>query len=402
MALFVLCGAAHAGLPSREGAPAHPAPPRPLLAAPADTAGEAPLIVPGRPAADTAAESRATKARAQLRLGQALESQGMPGPAIMAYRNATLLEPSVPEANYRMGLLFLTRQRVAEATQCFALEVKHHPGNLDARRELGLGLARLGKHPRAIAELGRVTRERPGDGEGWRALGFAYSLAGRDREAEQAFRRALRLPPERADEHRDLGVLLAHLGRTREARAEYRRAVALDPKDGSAWLDLANLERREGRLEQALADYREAEARDSSVLAMRGQIEMLAGLERQAEAGEVYRRWLKAHPEDHDTRLAAVRWFDGSGRKDVALEIARDGVRHDAPSGVAHLILGMALEASGETRAALFELREAESLYDGAGDKDRIRRLISAMRAAAADSLKALFEADSVSHGGAR
>jgi tetratricopeptide (TPR) repeat protein len=396
-ALFALALALAPAAPARHSA----APPAPAVA-PADTgeSAPAPLLVPGRPPApDTAAESRLARARKQYELGRTFESAGGRAPAIAAYRNAVYLDPTIEDANYRMGRLFLTVGQVGEAVRCFAAEVEHHPGRADAARELGLGLARLGEHARAIAQLELLTQRRPDDGESWRALGFAYSAAGRPRDAEAALRRAIALPPDDAGEHRDLGALLAGRGRIDEARTEYRRAMAIDPKDAAVWVNLANLERRLQRAEPALADYREAERRDSTLsLAMQGEIQTLRDLGRNAEAGAVYRRLLAIHPEDLASRLDAVRLFDGLGRKDIALELARDGVRHDHASGDAHLLLGMALQASGDTRTALTEMRTGEALFRDPTGRGRAGALIASLRAEAPDSLRALFTADSVAH----
>jgi len=360
----------------------------------------APLLVPGRPGpGDTLGPNRPRRAREQYRLGRSLEQMGSPAAAIAAYRSAVRLDPTIPDANLRMGQLFLGHDQLEEAVKCFAAEVLHHPGNVTATRELGLTLARLGETRRAIAQLESLTRRRPNDGDCWQALGFAYLAAKRARAAEIALRRAIVLPPSRADKHRDLGAVLAARGKEREAREQYQRAIALAPRDATSWVNLANLERRDGRLEPALEDYREAERRDSSLaLALQGQIETLRDLGRHDEAGAAYRRWLRVQPADHTARLEAVRFFDSIGRRDIGVEVARDGVRQNERSGDAHLLLGMALASAENPRAALSEIRKAEALFTTAAERGRARQLIAGLRAQASDSLRELFAADSAEH----
>ena len=360
----------------------------------------APLLVPGRPApADTLRKSAVARAREQYGVGRVFERQRMRAPAIAAYRNAVRLDPTIADANYRMGMLFLGIDQLQEAVRCFRAEVHQHPANAPAVRELGLGLARLGETERAIALLESLTRRRPNDGDSWQALGFAYLAAKRPRDAEIALRRAVMLAPPRADKHRDLGAVLAAREKQKEAREQYRRALALDPKSATTWVNLANLDRRTGNLERALGNYREAERQDSTLgLAFEGQVQTLRDLGRADEAAAVYRRWLEDQPADHAVRLEAVRFLDSIGRKDIALEIARDGVRRGERSGDAHLILGMALASSGSTRAGLGEMRKAEAFYGAPAEKARARQLIAALRAAVPDSLQPLFEADSTEH----
>ena len=360
----------------------------------------APLLVPRKGAtADTTARRRARHAREQYLLGRSFERSGAPDSAIAAYRNADRLDPEIPDANYRMGMLFLGVGQQDEAVRCFQAELRYHTSNADASRELGLALARLGRHEQAVAQLERLVRRRPNDGDAWQALGFAYMAANRARAAEIALRRAIVLPPNRADKHRDLAVVLAGRGNAKEARVEYQRAIALAPADPTPWVNLGNLERRAGDPEKALERYREAEKRDSTLgIAFQGEIEALIDLRRESEAGDVYRRWLRARPDDPGARLAAIRFYDRIGRKDVAIEIARDGVRQRPRSAEGHLLLGMALEAAGQTRAALDEMRRAEDLFPDNQGRDRARALIAALRSGAADSLHDLFAADSAAH----
>jgi len=358
----------------------------------------APLLVPGRVSlADTAGRSREALARQQYEKGLGLERIDAFAAAIICYRRAVALDPALAGPNYRMGMLFQRVGQVEEAVKAFAAEVEKHPGDVPSARELGLGLAQLNEPARAIAQLELLTRRIPDDGANWRALGYAYMRAGRPRDAETALRRAIALPPQSALEHRDLGFVLAATGRESEARAEYGRAIALDPKETGAWVNLANLDRSIGDLEQALADFREAEKRDSALaLAVKGQAQLLGELKRFDEAGTTYRRLLERVPGDLDARFAAVRLYEALDRDDIALEVARDGVRHDRGSGEARLILGMALEAQGRLREAALELRRAESLTRTREGRERARRLIGTLSMAAPDSLRALFEADSV------
>jgi tetratricopeptide (TPR) repeat protein len=367
----------------------------------ADPPGEsapAPLLVPGRPGpVDSAGASRTALARRKYEEGLGLERINAFAAAIVAYRRAVALDAKIAGANYRMGLLFERVGQIEQAVKAFAAEVEHHPGDVRAARELGLGLAQLNEHTRAVAQLELLTRRLPADGENWRALGYAYMRAGRPRDAEWALRRAISLPPQSALEHRDLGYVLGATGREAEARAEYRKAIALDPKETGAWVNLGNLDRAKGDLGGALADFREAEKRDSTqVLAIRGQALLLVDLKRFDEAGQAYRRLLARAPGDFDSRFAVVQLYESLGRDDIALELARDGVRFDRASGQGRLILGMALEAQGRLREAALELRRAESLAGDRAGRERARGLLGTLAAEASDSLRALFAADSV------
>ena len=357
------------------------------------------IFFPHPPAPDTSLPALQKRAREKVRMGRALENAHQPAAAILAYQSAVQLDPEVAEANYRMGLLFLTVNQIKPAAECFVQEVKHHPENQAAARQLGIAYARLGNSKAAILQLEPLVRKHPQDAEAWAALGFAYMGAKRAPDAETAIRRAISLRPGVSVWHRDLGAVLAAQGKTDAARLEYHRAAELDPHDPTPLINLGNLERRGNRPDAALAAYRAAETCDTlSPLPLEGQVEVLKGLGRNAEAGEVYRRWLERRPDDHRARLDAVRLYDDIGRDDISLEIARQGVRMDPNSPDARLIFGMALRSSGDWRGALAAMRQAERQFRAPDDKARARALIGSMRSQAPDSLRAMFEADSIAH----
>lgn len=360
----------------------------------------APLLVPGRPGpGDADRRTKEERAREQYEMGRALETQGGPAAAIAAYRNATRLDPKLRDAHFRMGRLFVAVGQHAAAVTEFAAEVSLDPANTRAARELGLSLANAGDTASAIRQLELLTRRSARDTASWKALGFAYGLARRNGDAERALRRATALDPRDARAWRDLGVVIGLQGRPAEARAAYARAAKLAPRDGGSWLNLGNLESREGRWAAALAAYREAEARDSTLLpAYAGQVRALRELGRNVDAGPVYRRWLAVQPDSPGTRIEAIRHFASLGRGDVALELARDGVRANPRSGEAHLALGMALDATGDAAGMLAELRKAGDLLQQPEQRARIGAMIAAKRARAPDSLRALYSADSVAH----
>jgi len=356
----------------------------------------APLLIPGRETAqDSSAGDKKQKARESYLLAREIEKAN-PGAAIVAYRTAVVLDPTLPEANYRAGLL-LKSQFLEAAAQAFAAETRLNPAHVEAHRELAMVLSRLGRQERAIAELESLTVARPDDDQSWHALGFVYRNAGRPDKAEQALRRAIRIAPRRAVEHRDLGVVLAGQGRTREAHEEYERARSLDPHDPTLWFDIANLERSEGQTRRALEHYREAEKQDSSFwLGLRGQIEVLMELDRVDEVAAVFRRRLARHPEDHEARLAAVRYFFRFGKPGEALEVAHEGVRIAPLDADAHKVLGVTQAMHGEYRNALQSYKLALQRMILPSRRSEVETLIGQLRAQAPDSLQGMFHPDSL------
>ena len=357
----------------------------------------APLLIPGQTSPDTAVQSAVFQARG-IRARGAIERSQHPGAAVVSYQKALRLDPTIPEAGYRVGLLFKSRGQWKEAANGFAMELEHHPDHLDAARELGLALGRAGDYPRAIQQLELLSKRRPEDGRIWHALGFVYAETGRKTDAERALRRAIALPPDDAEEHRDLGAVLAAQGRTREARAAYARSLALAPRAPITWLDLGNLERGAGRSDSAVVAYRRALALDSSfVLARMAEIQVLREAGRDSDVIAAYRRWLAQSPTDHAVRLDAVDFMLRHGDPDEALALAAEGPKVAPKAGAPQVIYGMALAGRGRLREAVPHFRTAQDLFGGeAQEIQRVETMVAALRAHAPDSLRAFFHADSV------
>jgi len=366
LAILAACCAAMGWSAFVTGGPAHAGPPsRFVAAAAADStpfSEPAPFLFPDQPPPDTTERALAARAREYFLTARTVEDTET-GPALAAYQNVLRIDPLYPEANYRLGLLLLRSNLYREAAVYFAAELVRDSTHVGASRELGLALARAGDQEHALERLAKLSRERPDDDETWRALGYAYKQAGYADSAEAAYRKAIALPPPRAEEHRDFAVLLSGIGRDDDARREFDRATKMNPRDPIAWYNLGNLERRRARLREALDAYRRAEAADSTfAVAVQGQITVLQTMGRDYEAAQVYARWLETNPNDHNARDHAIQLLIRSGRPDLAVETAREGVRRNRKSLEARVLLARTLAETGARDEALKVLADAGPL----------------------------------------
>jgi len=368
-----------------------------------------PLIRPPRPApatpspdstgADTAVASAKRRALEQYARGLGLEKVKAYAGAIVSYTNAARTDPTLRGPSFHIGLLFASRQQFDHAARAFREEMHRDPDNPDPAKYYALMLAELGDTTRPARMLEGLTRRVPEDASVWRALGFVYARLGREEKAERALRGSIALNGKDPEAWRDLGVLLAARGDAAGARDAYRRSLALAPGNVTTLINLANLESREGDHEHALAYFARAERRDTTVAdAYRGEIRELLVMNREPDAGAVWRRWLARDPADHDVRESAARHFVRQGRADVALEIARDGVRRTPASGEARWLQGEMHAAAGEPLLALQSYREARARFSEPADRARAEASIARLRATAPDSLRARFVADSVAN----
>src|SRR4029077_18149343 len=97
LAIFAIALAIGAAAPARPAPPADSARAGPALADSAETA-PAPLLIPGRSTpGGTPKKDPRIGAREQVQVGLAHQRRGQPANAISAYRNAVVLDPTVPE-----------------------------------------------------------------------------------------------------------------------------------------------------------------------------------------------------------------------------------------------------------------------------------------------------------------
>jgi len=166
--------------------------------------------------------------------------------------------------------------------------------------------------------------------------------------------------PDNPRGHRNLGGLLGKRGEHERAIAHLSRAVALEPRYTDARQNLADELRVAGKTDEALAEYLAVLALMPSNPQVHNNVaNLLQAKNRVAEAFAHYEAAVRADPG------YAVAWDNYGVAKVLADDYAgavplfERAIAADPTLSAAHLHLGLALEALGQTRAALGPLREA-------------------------------------------
>jgi tetratricopeptide (TPR) repeat protein len=163
-----------------------------------------------------------------------------PGPAAATGPEAALAQEAL--ALYQAG-------RVAEACERYR-DLARRTGRIEARRDLGVCLARLGRDagqaglPQiAIEHFERAVREYPEAPELWLALGAAHAQAQDLSQAESVLAQGVGQHPADPDLLYHLAEVQERRGRTREAVGALRRLTDAHPQHARARTLLASLER---------------------------------------------------------------------------------------------------------------------------------------------------------------
>lgn len=146
--------------------------------------------------------------------------------------------------------------RLPDAIAHYRAALAIRPDSVEARTDLGTGLAKMGQFDQAIAEYQTALQLAP-DCEICRKnlqvaqkqmaaslyeSAVALQKSGRNREAIDQFKTVLGIEPDFADAHNNLGVALANLGRVKEAIEQFKTALRLKPdyEDAKYNLDMAS------------------------------------------------------------------------------------------------------------------------------------------------------------------
>jgi tetratricopeptide (TPR) repeat protein len=218
------------------------------------------------------------------------------------------------------------------------------PDDLDVARLRNLGPKAL-EGLRAIIR-GRDALDRANLDEALRAaklavqdlpeLGLSHALfaevlnARRDRGGLDAARRATELNPALVEAWRELGD--GYLEQRQAAKAEeaYREFVRRDPASGVGLAKLAQAQLEQGRAREALESIEAAAERGGDaffVSAVRGDV--LAEMNRHADAAEAYDQALTIEPEDHWALHQAALEHGRAGHDERALELFERAVASD-------------------------------------------------------------------------
>jgi len=273
-------------------------------------------------------------------LGNALRDQGDHAAAVTSYRKALLARPAYQDAELALAASLRSLGELEEAKAIYRRIMARAPQSAEAASGLGAVLNELGEHAQAEKILAAALKfSAPSDliAEIENNLGIAKMSERRFTEALPHFERAVALVPNHPGAAKNRARVLDYLNQPVRAADAYRRVLANAPLDLNTHLLLNELLHRSGQTAEMLRSYDEAgRTLPSSPVPHVAKGDQLLLMERPAEAAECYRRALRLKP-DH---LAA------------------------------HIGLGRALNALGETEDALKGLEAAQKIFPNDPDFD--------------------------------
>jgi Flp pilus assembly protein TadD len=224
---------------------------------------------------------------------------------------AVALKPGFADLHYRLGTLYLQRDRFADAARCFRTSLGINNKFFRARITLSMVLRRSGDAEAAIQEAvasrhscpnfyrenldalvtalrtsddaevarlyGEMIDERPSSAQISKELAVEAIQNGNTDEAIRELKKALALKPDYPDLHNYLGIAYGNNGMVDDAVHEFEIALKINPYYSKARLNLALLYYENNR-------YDEAQAQIDQVLSVQPDNQLANNLQQELKA----------------------------------------------------------------------------------------------------------------------
>ncbi len=197
-------------------------------------------------------------ARAHNNYAEALVAADSLAGALVHFRRAVLLRPSLAVAQHNLATLFKRQGELDSAVVYFRQTLSYAPNGPETHASLCAALLQGQRAAEALPACRRASELKPERTAYLAQWGQALRLLGQLREAEAVLLRALKLDSGQADAAYELAFIYQGQGQLDEAEALYRRALARRADFFAAHFNLAILLEDAGRGEEAAHHYEQA------------------------------------------------------------------------------------------------------------------------------------------------
>lgn len=238
---------------------------------------------------------------AYMNLGLVRTQQLKPELAIVAFKKAIALDPSLKGAHLFLGIEYYRMGKLHEAAEAIAHEIHLSPRNAQAL--MWMGVVKLGANQpveaaryldkaaaidptnvnilyhRATAhfDIAKQSYERmfklnPHSMRVHEVLGEAYARSGQTKLAVTEYKKAIRIAPSEPGLHQNLGDLYWKEGEFNKAEEAYKAGLAINPYNSESLFKLGSLLANQNHPHQALLMLKRAEKVDPSLYGVQFQL----------------------------------------------------------------------------------------------------------------------------------
>ena len=163
-----------------------------------------------------------------------------------------------------MAKRYAEKGRDDKVAEAWAKVAEMEPSYAEAQYNLGVALAKLGKHEDAVSHLEKAVSLNPYFINGYFAMGNTLLHLDRGEEAIEQYMKALELNPDDPATHHNLGIAYSSMKNYEKAVAELEKTLEVDPNYMLAYQSLIGVYTETGQTQKAedarkrWADYSDA------------------------------------------------------------------------------------------------------------------------------------------------
>jgi tetratricopeptide (TPR) repeat protein len=305
--------------------------------------------------------------------------------------------PTDFELAFTLGQWYAANGKVEQSVGPYEAARALRPENLAVWNNLSVVLRDKGDVDGAMAACKEVIKLNPKEVQGHSNLGVLQRDKGDLDGSIASFREAIRLDPKCLPAHYNLGVALFDKRDTKGSIAEFKEALKIDPKCVQAHHNLGVALRDKGDLDGAIESYKNAIKLDGTIALAHCNLGIALKEKGDVDAAiDAYRASIRLNPsfatahvnlgvalkDKGDTEGAVAAYLEAIKHdpKDArayhnlgmihfdqknypeAIARAREAIRANPRYADAHGLLGLALQHTGDIRAARVALTEATRL----------------------------------------
>ena len=290
-------------------------------------------------------------------LGAASAQVGDLDQAIIAFKNASSVDPKDAETHYNLGTAFKQAGDLDEAIIAYTAAIKLNPKHAFALNNLGTVFEQKQMLDEAIAAYQKAIISNPNYANAYNNLGVALVQKKNFEEAKLSYHQALELNPHYAQAYYNLADVLYKLGRVEESIIASEKALLIEPNYPEALINLGNVLQSEGHLEKCVLALKKAlSLAPSSVQAHYNLGNALSEQEKFSESILSYKNAISINPEYAEAYVNLARVFKLQKKFEDSLSTYRKAL--NIKPNYAHAQLG-----AGDCLRELDRLDEAISHY---------------------------------------
>ena len=199
-----------------------------------------------------------------------------------------------------------------------------------------------------------IIQEFPENPFAWKALGAVLEKLDRKSEAVNANQKSVALSPQDAEAHNNLGVSLKELGRLDDSETSYAQAITLKPDYAEAYNNRGNTLKELGRLDESEASLRQAIAYKPNFVEAHSNLgNTLKELGRLEEAEASYMQAIVLKPDYAEAYNNMAITLQELGKLDKAEALLRQAIALKLDYAEAHKNLANSLKEQGRLNEAV-------------------------------------------------